>query len=82
MTESRVTPPLYHVLAVFCPLGRAYRQCDASGHWEQVLSINRTWANYTECTTYLNSNYRSQEVVQAPVCLYVSFFKCYCPWKV
>ncbi|KAF3704431.1 Parathyroid hormone/parathyroid hormone-related peptide receptor PTH/PTHrP type I receptor [Channa argus] len=41
--------------------GRAYRHCDASGNWEQVPSINRTWANYTECTTYLTSNYRSQE---------------------
>uniref|UniRef100_A0A3Q1FP85 Parathyroid hormone/parathyroid hormone-related peptide receptor n=1 Tax=Acanthochromis polyacanthus TaxID=80966 RepID=A0A3Q1FP85_9TELE len=33
--------------------GRAYRQCDASGNWELVPSINRTWANYTECTRYL-----------------------------
>uniref|UniRef100_A0AAY4AKW5 Parathyroid hormone/parathyroid hormone-related peptide receptor n=1 Tax=Denticeps clupeoides TaxID=299321 RepID=A0AAY4AKW5_9TELE len=33
--------------------GEAYRQCDPSGNWEQVTSINRTWANYTECTTYL-----------------------------
>ncbi|KAF0025409.1 hypothetical protein F2P81_022290 [Scophthalmus maximus] len=41
--------------------GRAYRQCDAWGNWEQVSSINRTWANYTECTTYLTSNHRSQE---------------------
>ncbi|KAG9350051.1 hypothetical protein JZ751_026404, partial [Albula glossodonta] len=41
--------------------GRAYRQCDAWGNWEQVPSINRTWANYTECTTYLLSNHRSQE---------------------
>ncbi|XP_062298681.1 parathyroid hormone 3 receptor [Scomber scombrus] len=41
--------------------GRAYRQCDASGNWEQVPIINRTWANYTECTTYLTSNHRSQE---------------------
>lgn len=61
-----ITP---HVPTVVCPPGRAYRWCDASGHWEQVLSVNRTWANYTECTTYLNSNYRSQEVVQAPDCL-------------
>ncbi|XP_029693843.1 parathyroid hormone/parathyroid hormone-related peptide receptor-like isoform X2 [Takifugu rubripes] len=59
------------LVSVLCPeyiydfnhRGRAYRQCDASGHWEQVHSVNRTWANYTECTTYLNSNYKSQEVV-------------------
>ncbi|XP_070707926.1 parathyroid hormone 3 receptor [Pempheris klunzingeri] len=60
-----------HLVSVLCPeyiydfnhRGRAYRQCDASGNWEQVPSINRTWANYTECTTYLTSNHRSQEVV-------------------
>ncbi|KAM3592032.1 uncharacterized protein V6R79_011857 [Siganus canaliculatus] len=57
------------LVSVLCPeyiydfnhIGRAYRQCDASGNWEQVPSINRTWANYTECTTYLTSNHRSQE---------------------
>uniref|UniRef100_A0A3B5AE09 Parathyroid hormone/parathyroid hormone-related peptide receptor n=1 Tax=Stegastes partitus TaxID=144197 RepID=A0A3B5AE09_9TELE len=43
--------------------GRAYRQCDASGSWELVPSINRTWANYTECTRYLTSNHRSHEEV-------------------
>uniref|UniRef100_A0A3Q3MHL8 Parathyroid hormone/parathyroid hormone-related peptide receptor n=1 Tax=Mastacembelus armatus TaxID=205130 RepID=A0A3Q3MHL8_9TELE len=59
------------LVSVLCPeyiydfnhKGRAYRQCDASGNWEQVPSINRTWANYTECTTYLTSNHRSQEEV-------------------
>ncbi|XP_034050093.1 parathyroid hormone 3 receptor isoform X2 [Thalassophryne amazonica] len=45
--------------------GHAYRHCDASGNWEQVLSINRTWANYTECTVYLTSNHRNQEEVFA-----------------
>lgn len=62
---------LYHRLSCshcdyvlyFCGSGRAYRQCDASGNWEQVPIINRTWANYTECTTYLTSNHRSQEEV-------------------
>ncbi|XP_045925026.1 parathyroid hormone 3 receptor isoform X5 [Micropterus dolomieu] len=57
------------MVSVLCPeyiydfnhRGRAYRQCDATGSWEQVPSINRTWANYTECTTYLTSNHRSQE---------------------
>nr|XP_019960387.1 PREDICTED: parathyroid hormone/parathyroid hormone-related peptide receptor-like isoform X1 [Paralichthys olivaceus] len=56
------------LVSVMCPEyiydfnhgGRAYRQCDASGNWEQVSSINRTWANYTECITYLTSNHRSQ----------------------
>uniref|UniRef100_A0AAY4AKX8 Parathyroid hormone/parathyroid hormone-related peptide receptor n=1 Tax=Denticeps clupeoides TaxID=299321 RepID=A0AAY4AKX8_9TELE len=41
--------------------GQAYRQCDPSGNWEQVTSINRTWANYTECTTYLLASQGSQE---------------------
>ncbi|XP_052342546.1 parathyroid hormone 3 receptor [Oncorhynchus keta] len=57
------------LVSVLCPeyiydfnhRGQAYRQCDASGNWEQVPSINRTWANYTECTTYLLSSHRSQE---------------------
>lgn len=47
----------------FCHPGRAYRQCDASAKWEQVPTINRTWANYTECTKYLTSNQRSQDKV-------------------
>ncbi|XP_028990664.1 parathyroid hormone 3 receptor isoform X2 [Betta splendens] len=59
------------LVSVLCPEyiydfnhgGRAYRQCDASGRWEQVPAINRTWANYTECTTYLSSNQRIQEEV-------------------
>ncbi|XP_061086428.1 parathyroid hormone 3 receptor [Conger conger] len=41
--------------------GLAYRQCDAWGNWEQVPSVNRTWANYTECTTYLLSSHKNQE---------------------
>ncbi|XP_061765476.1 parathyroid hormone 3 receptor isoform X1 [Nerophis ophidion] len=57
------------LVSVLCPeyiydfnhRGRAYRQCDASGNWEQVSIINRTWANYSECTAYLSSNYRNQE---------------------
>ncbi|RXN12351.1 parathyroid hormone parathyroid hormone-related peptide receptor-like protein [Labeo rohita] len=43
--------------------GHAYRHCDASGNWEQVSTINRTWANYTECTTYLHTNHSDQEEV-------------------
>ncbi|KAJ0060624.1 hypothetical protein NL108_016616, partial [Boleophthalmus pectinirostris] len=59
------------LVSVLCPeyiydfnhQGRAYRKCDGSGYWEQVFSINRTWANYSECTTYLTSNQRSQDEV-------------------
>ncbi|XP_076008196.1 parathyroid hormone 3 receptor [Genypterus blacodes] len=57
------------LISVLCPeyiydfnhKGRAYRHCDTTGSWEQVSSINRTWANYTECTAYLTSDHRSQE---------------------
>ncbi|XP_056153581.1 parathyroid hormone 3 receptor [Lampris incognitus] len=57
------------LVSVLCPdyvydfnhQGHAYRLCDASGNWEQVPSRNRTWANYTECTTYLTSDHRRKE---------------------
>ncbi|KAB5555200.1 hypothetical protein PHYPO_G00030770 [Pangasianodon hypophthalmus] len=57
------------LVAVPCPeyvydfdhRGRAYRNCDTSGNWEQVPTINRTWADYTECTTKLQSNHGRQE---------------------
>nr|XP_055032851.1 parathyroid hormone 3 receptor [Misgurnus anguillicaudatus] len=59
------------LVTVLCPeyiydfnhRGHAYRQCEASGKWEQVHALNRTWANYTECTTYLHTNHSDQEVV-------------------
>ncbi|XP_058261638.1 parathyroid hormone 3 receptor isoform X2 [Hemibagrus wyckioides] len=57
------------LVAVPCPeyvydfdhRGHAYRNCDALGNWEQVPTINRTWADYTECTTKLQSNHGRQE---------------------
>ncbi|KAK3528949.1 hypothetical protein QTP70_014158, partial [Hemibagrus guttatus] len=57
------------LVAVPCPeyvhdfdhRGHAYRNCDALGNWEQVPTINRTWADYTECTTKLHSNHGRQE---------------------
>lgn len=64
-----ITDGCANVVSVFWSQGRAYRQCDASGSWEQVPSINRTWANYSECTTYLTSNHRSQDEVCTCVCL-------------
>ncbi|XP_056433763.1 parathyroid hormone/parathyroid hormone-related peptide receptor-like [Gadus chalcogrammus] len=42
--------------------GRVHRQCDISGAWEQANALNRTWANYTECTS-LNADYSSQAEV-------------------
>ncbi|KAG7227869.1 hypothetical protein INR49_013663 [Caranx melampygus] len=73
------------LISVLCPeyiydfnhRGRAYRQCDASGNWEQVSSINRTWANYTECTAYLTSNHRSQEEVRTSSLLVAVSILCY-----
>ncbi|KAG9267291.1 parathyroid hormone/parathyroid hormone-related peptide receptor-like isoform X1 [Astyanax mexicanus] len=61
------------LVAVLCPeyiydfnhQGYAYRNCDVSGNWEQVPIINRTWSNYTECTTYLHSNHAGQQEVKA-----------------
>ncbi|XP_075890347.1 parathyroid hormone 3 receptor [Nelusetta ayraudi] len=41
--------------------GRAYRLCDTSGRWEFVPSANRTWANYSECTSYLTSDQRLEQ---------------------
>ncbi|XP_077482415.1 parathyroid hormone/parathyroid hormone-related peptide receptor-like isoform X2 [Stigmatopora argus] len=43
--------------------GRAYRRCDPAGRWERVVAVNRTWANYSECTAYLSHDYRTHEEV-------------------
>ncbi|XP_043531291.1 parathyroid hormone/parathyroid hormone-related peptide receptor-like [Chiloscyllium plagiosum] len=37
--------------------GNAYRKCNIHGDWELVPSINRTWANYTECTKFLKPDH-------------------------
>ncbi|XP_029820332.1 parathyroid hormone/parathyroid hormone-related peptide receptor-like [Manacus vitellinus] len=47
-----------------CPLlspGHAYRYCSAYGTWAMALSINKTWANYTECALLFSSEGRSRE---------------------
>ncbi|NWI18389.1 PTH1R protein, partial [Crypturellus soui] len=41
--------------------GHAYRYCSAYGTWEMALSINKTWANYTECAALFSSESRSRE---------------------
>lgn len=49
-----------------CPLlfpGHAYRYCSAYGTWAMALSINKTWANYTECALLFSSESRSREKV-------------------
>ncbi|NWU27738.1 PTH1R protein, partial [Dyaphorophyia castanea] len=39
----------------------AYRYCSAYGTWAVALSINKTWANYTECALLFSSESRSRE---------------------
>ncbi|KAM7081890.1 parathyroid hormone/parathyroid hormone-related peptide receptor-like [Ciconia maguari] len=41
--------------------GHAYRYCSAYGTWAMALSINKTWANYTECALLFSSESRSRE---------------------
>lgn len=43
--------------------GHAYRYCSAYGTWEMALSLNKTWANYTECAVLFSSESRSREKV-------------------
>ncbi|XP_043910889.1 parathyroid hormone/parathyroid hormone-related peptide receptor-like [Protopterus annectens] len=57
------------MVSVLCPdyiydfnhKGHAYRKCNLSGKWELVPSINKTWANYTECTKFLTPEQRNKE---------------------
>ncbi|NWX67106.1 PTH1R protein, partial [Promerops cafer] len=39
----------------------AYRYCSAYGTWAVALSINKTWANYTECALLFSSESRSHQ---------------------
>ncbi|NXB83169.1 PTH1R protein, partial [Vidua chalybeata] len=39
----------------------AYRYCSAYGTWAMALSINKTWANYTECALLFSSESRSHQ---------------------
>ncbi|NWW51788.1 PTH1R protein, partial [Pedionomus torquatus] len=41
--------------------GHAYRYCSPYGTWAMALSINKTWANYTECALLFSSESRSHE---------------------
>eukprot|EP00062_Callorhinchus_milii_P023729 gi/632982912/ref/XP_007908388.1/ PREDICTED: parathyroid hormone/parathyroid hormone-related peptide receptor [Callorhinchus milii] len=59
------------IISVPCPeyiydfnhKGQAYRKCDTHGNWELVVALNRTWANYTECTKFLMPDYQHQKEV-------------------
>ncbi|XP_023677355.1 parathyroid hormone 2 receptor-like [Paramormyrops kingsleyae] len=37
--------------------GHAYRKCDANGSWIFLESLNRTWANYSECLRFLQPDH-------------------------
>ncbi|NXS42284.1 PTH1R protein, partial [Balaeniceps rex] len=39
----------------------AYRYCSTYGTWAMALSINKTWANYTECALLFSSESRGHE---------------------
>uniref|UniRef100_UPI00398E4602 parathyroid hormone/parathyroid hormone-related peptide receptor-like n=1 Tax=Pristiophorus japonicus TaxID=55135 RepID=UPI00398E4602 len=60
-----------HSVSVSCPhyiydfnhRGHAYRKCNVHGDWELVPSSNRTWANYTECTSFLMPDHWHQKEV-------------------
>uniref|UniRef100_A0A452J1V7 Parathyroid hormone/parathyroid hormone-related peptide receptor n=1 Tax=Gopherus agassizii TaxID=38772 RepID=A0A452J1V7_9SAUR len=59
--SQEVSVPCPEYIYDFNHKGHAYRHCDAYGNWELALSINKTWANYTECTDFLTPESRSRE---------------------
>ncbi|KAK2522414.1 hypothetical protein Q9966_012604 [Columba livia] len=58
--SQEVSVPCPDYIYDFNHRGHAYRYCSASGTWAMALSINKTWANYTECAL-LFSESRSHE---------------------
>ncbi|PKK18884.1 parathyroid hormone/parathyroid hormone-related peptide receptor-like [Columba livia] len=60
--SQEVSVPCPDYIYDFNHRGHAYRYCSASGTWAMALSINKTWANYTECAL-LFSESRSHEKV-------------------
>uniref|UniRef100_A0A8C0GHD9 Parathyroid hormone/parathyroid hormone-related peptide receptor n=1 Tax=Chelonoidis abingdonii TaxID=106734 RepID=A0A8C0GHD9_CHEAB len=59
--SQEVSVPCPEYIYDFNHKGHAYRHCDAYGNWELALNINKTWANYTECTEFLTPERRSRE---------------------
>ncbi|XP_074835217.1 parathyroid hormone/parathyroid hormone-related peptide receptor-like [Carettochelys insculpta] len=59
--SQEVSVPCPKYIYDFNHKGRAYRHCDAHGNWELALNINKTWANYMECTEFLAPGRRSRE---------------------
>ncbi|NXJ81107.1 PTH1R protein, partial [Trogon melanurus] len=58
---QEVSVPCPDYIYDFNHQGRAYRYCSAYGSWAVALSINKTWANYTECALLFSSESRSRE---------------------
>ncbi|KAM8989042.1 parathyroid hormone/parathyroid hormone-related peptide receptor-like [Ara ararauna] len=59
--SQEVSVPCPDYIYDFNHQGHAYRYCSASGTWAMALSINKTWANYTECALLFSSESRSRE---------------------
>uniref|UniRef100_A0A8C3MUC3 Uncharacterized protein n=1 Tax=Geospiza parvula TaxID=87175 RepID=A0A8C3MUC3_GEOPR len=59
--SQEVSVPCPDYIYDFNHKGHAYRYCSAYGTWAMALSINKTWANYTECALW-NSVLLFQEV--------------------
>ncbi|XP_065603289.1 parathyroid hormone/parathyroid hormone-related peptide receptor-like [Cyrtonyx montezumae] len=59
--SQEVAVPCPDYIYDFNHKGRAYRYCSAYGTWEVALSLNKTWANYTECAVLFSSESRSRE---------------------
>ncbi|KAK4808632.1 hypothetical protein QYF61_012702 [Mycteria americana] len=58
---QEVSVPCPDYIYDFNHKGHAYRYCSAYGTWAMALSINKTWANYTECALLFSSESRSRE---------------------
>ncbi|XP_040392884.1 parathyroid hormone/parathyroid hormone-related peptide receptor-like [Cygnus olor] len=59
--SQEVAVPCPDYIYDFNHKGHAYRYCSAYGTWEMALSLNKTWANYTECAVLFSSESRSRE---------------------
>ncbi|XP_027520600.1 LOW QUALITY PROTEIN: parathyroid hormone/parathyroid hormone-related peptide receptor-like [Corapipo altera] len=59
--SQEVSVPCPDYIYDFNHKGHAYRYCSAYGTWAMALSINKTWANYTECALLFSSEGRSRE---------------------
>uniref|UniRef100_A0A8C3J3V7 Parathyroid hormone/parathyroid hormone-related peptide receptor n=1 Tax=Calidris pygmaea TaxID=425635 RepID=A0A8C3J3V7_9CHAR len=53
--SQEVSVPCPSYIYDFNHKGHAYRYCSPYGTWAMALSINKTWANYTECALLFSS---------------------------